>query len=78
MIHKDLLVSEVLEKYEGVGQVFKIFGLNCLGCEKARTETLEQAANGHGVDLDKLLMAIHNYAKGMGGCGACGGGCGGR
>jgi len=77
MIHKDLLVSDVLESFEGVGEVFKVFGMNCMGCAKAKTETLEQAANGHGADLDKLLMAIHNFAKAQGGCGGCGG-CGGR
>lgn len=77
MIHKDLLVSDVLEAFEGVGEVFKVFGMNCVGCAKAKAETLEQAATGHGVDLDKLLAAIHNFAKAQGGCGGCGG-CGGR
>jgi|GEM_PF-649882 len=74
MLHKDLLVSEVLEAFPGTENIFKVFGMNCLGCEKAKTETLEQAAAGHGVDVDKLLMAIHTFVKSnLGGCGGCGG-----
>lgn len=52
-------VSEVLlmgEKYE---KIFEKYLLACAGCPGADMETLEQAAEGHGLDLDKLLEDLN-------------------
>lgn len=62
MITKDMTVSEVLEMGECYEDIFEKFLLTCAGCPGAAMETLEEAAKGHGVDLEKLLEEL-NKAK---------------
>ena len=65
-----LLVPMVLpvflfREYPNTVQIFKDFGMGCLGCAIAHFETLEQGVNAHGIDLDAILcelsMAATNY-----------------
>ncbi len=55
MITKELTVSEVLEMGDCYQQVFEKYLLTCAGCPGAYSETLEEAAKGHGISLEKLL-----------------------
>ena len=50
---------ELDDKYE---EIFQNHLLSCAGCPGAEMETIEQAAKGHGVDLEKLLKDL-NGAK---------------
>ncbi len=59
MITKDMSVIEVLNMGEQYGKVFEKYLLTCAGCPGAAMETLEQAAEGHGVDLEKLLADLN-------------------
>ncbi len=59
MITKDMNVSEILEMDERYEGVFAKYFLTCAGCPGAQLETLEQAAEGHGVDLEKLLADLN-------------------
>lgn len=60
MITKEMSVSDVLEMGECYEKVFAKYLLTCAGCPGAAMETLEEAAKGHGVDLDKLLEDLNN------------------
>jgi len=60
MITKEMTVSEVLELGDCYEKVFEKYLLTCAGCPGAAMETLEQAAKGHGVNLDKLLEDLNN------------------
>ena len=35
------------------------FGMHCLGCAIAHGETVEQAAEVHGIDVDALIEALN-------------------
>ena len=59
MITKDMTVFEVLEKDEKYETIFKKNFLSCAGCPGAQMETLEQAAEGHGISLEKLLADLN-------------------
>ena len=55
MITKEMTVSQVLEMGEGYEKIFEKYLLTCPGCPGAITETLEEAAKGHGINLERLL-----------------------
>ena len=53
MITKDMLIADAL---------FSV-GMHCLGCALAHNETVEDAANAHGVDVDELVEKLNEAAK---------------
>ena len=53
--NKDMLVVDVLNMDRGSAAVFFRHGLHCLGCAMSHGETLEQACDAHGLDVDDLL-----------------------
>ncbi|NLW16664.1 MAG: DUF1858 domain-containing protein [Firmicutes bacterium] len=59
-ITKTMGIQEVVEKYPETVPVFFSHGLGCLGCAAARFETIEQGANAHGSDVDKLIEDLNN------------------
>lgn len=60
MINKDMLVIDVLDLGEKYASVFEQYLLTCAGCSGASMETLEDAAESHGIDLEKLLTDLNN------------------
>lgn len=59
MITKEMTVSQVLDMGESYEEIFQKYLLTCSGCPGAASETLEEAAKGHGVDLEKLLEELN-------------------
>ena len=59
MITKEMTVSQVLEMGEIYEKVFQKYLLTCSGCPGAMTETLEEAAKGHGISLENLLNDLN-------------------
>ena len=59
MVTKDMSVIDVLNMGEHMEQVFKKYLLTCAGCPAAQRETLEEAAEGHGVDIHRLLEDLN-------------------
>jgi hybrid cluster-associated redox disulfide protein len=35
------------------------FGMGCVGCPSAQMETLEEAAQVHGMDIDKMIDTLN-------------------
>lgn len=60
MITKDTSIFEVIQTHPEVREVFKKFGMGCLGCMGAEAETIEAGAHMHGIDLDQLLKELNN------------------
>ena len=54
-ITKDMTFGEVLKDYPQVAPTFLKFGMHCIGCHIATSETLEQGALVHGVDPNALV-----------------------
>ncbi len=54
-VNADMPIAEVLQANPKTAQVFQRFGMHCLGCIAASGESVRQAAEVHGIDLQKLL-----------------------
>ncbi len=58
MIDRTMSIKEVLSKYPESIKVFEDLGLGCAGCEAALFENIEQGAQVHGVDVEKVLAGL--------------------
>jgi len=61
MINKETLIYDALRQKPGCEKIFLEFGMHCLGCPVSRGENIGQAAEAHGIDLDKLLKALEDF-----------------
>lgn len=59
MITKEMTISEILERDERYEKIFDKYFLTCAGCPGAQSETIEQAAEGHGLNLEDLLKDLN-------------------
>ncbi|MCI5898613.1 MAG: DUF1858 domain-containing protein [Anaerovoracaceae bacterium] len=59
MITKDMRIDEILQINEAFTEVLFNSGMPCVGCPGAASETLEEAADSHGIDLEKLLADLN-------------------
>jgi Domain of unknown function (DUF1858). len=60
-INETMLLNEILEIDPDVTDIFLRHGLNCLGCPGANSESLKEAAEGHGVNLAKLIDDLNVF-----------------
>lgn len=58
-ITKDMVIGEVLEKNPATADVFFAIGMHCLGCPASRGESIEEACQVHGVDVEKVLAKLN-------------------
>ena len=58
-ITKDTIIGEILDFAPQTAPIFLSIGMHCLGCPSSRGETVEEACMVHGIDVDKLLDAVH-------------------
>ena len=63
VLHKNMSIESVVNKYPQTIGVFLKHGLHCIGCHIAAYETLEQGAAAHGVDLDQFLKDLNEAVK---------------
>ena len=61
MITADMPIAAVMHMDPKVAPVFMSFGMHCLFCPHASAESLEQACQVHGVDVNELVAALNNY-----------------
>ena len=60
---KDMTIAEVLNKNENLKDVLMGFGMHCFSCPCALAETLEEAAEVHGIEVDLLLQKLNEANK---------------
>ena len=60
-ITKNTVIGDILDIDESASKFFLDMGMHCLGCPASRGETVEQACDVHGVDVDKFLKDINEY-----------------
>ncbi len=63
MINKDMTIYEALQIKPGCEEVLFSFGMHCIGCAIAREETLAEAAQVHGIDVDALIQALNKFGE---------------
>ena len=60
MITKDMVIGEILEINEKYADILMEAGMHCLHCPASIGETLEEACNAHGIDVDELLNKLNS------------------
>lgn len=63
VITKDMSIIDIVQKYPQTIEVFRNYGLGCIGCAAARFENLEQGAQAHGMDVEALLIDLNKAAQ---------------
>ena len=58
-INSKMTISEVLKEKPEASEVLHEFGMHCLGCAIAAGESIEEAAEAHGIKLEDLLAALN-------------------
>ena len=58
-ISRDTLISEALKMNPKAAEILMRHGMGCLGCPSSQMETLEQAAEIHGINLQSLLEELN-------------------
>ena len=59
MITKDMTVGEIVNTYPKAAEILMSFGMGCLGCPSAQFETLEQACEVHGQEVEDILAKLN-------------------
>ncbi|GLC29554.1 DUF1858 domain-containing protein [Clostridium omnivorum] len=62
-ILKEMTIGEVVRNYPEVIDVLFSFGMGCVGCPSAQAETIEEACQVHGIDVDKIIKALNEKVK---------------
>ncbi|MBS3137625.1 iron-sulfur cluster assembly accessory protein [Candidatus Woesearchaeota archaeon] len=63
LIHKDMTIGEIVEKYPQCVQIMLDYGLHCIGCHASAWETLEQGTIGHGMDDNRFKEMLQELNK---------------
>lgn len=61
IIDENMSIAEIIAANPDVGQILLKHGLNCLGCPGASMESLKEAADGHGTNLQKLISDLNEF-----------------
>ena len=62
-IKKDMQIGEILEKAPEKADILLEAGMHCLGCPASQMETLEQACEVHGIDVEELVSKLNEEEK---------------
>jgi hybrid cluster-associated redox disulfide protein len=58
-LKKGMTIAEAIKLKPQIAGILMTKGMHCLGCSVAHGETLEQAAEVHGLDPDPLLKELN-------------------
>lgn len=58
-IDKNMTISDLIENYPQTVEVLMQFGFYCIGCQMSSIETLQEASQKHGIDVDELLDVLN-------------------
>jgi len=58
-VTEEMKVCDVLELDAGLEDIFLSHGMNCVGCPGSSTETIKEAAEGHGIELHILIADLN-------------------
>jgi len=61
--NKDMLIGDLLRLNEGIAPILMRAGMNCVGCPSARGESLEQACEVHGMEVDNIVEEINLFLQ---------------
>ena len=59
MFNKDTIIWDILEKAPEKSEILLEVGMHCITCPAALGETIEEACNVHGIDVDEVLEMLN-------------------
>ncbi|HSQ88863.1 DUF1858 domain-containing protein [Romboutsia sp.] len=59
MITKDTIIADIIKINPNAAQILMSFGMGCIGCPSAQMESLEQACEIHGLNLEEVLAKLN-------------------
>ncbi len=59
MIDKNTKIGELLEMAPEKADILLQAGMHCLGCPASQAETLEEACDVHGIDVEELVKELN-------------------
>ena len=59
-INKDTTIGEILEMAPEKAEILLEIGMHCLGCPASQMETLEEACDVHGIDVDEVVRRLNS------------------
>ncbi len=60
MIEKTTTIGELLKIAPEKADILLEAGMHCLGCPASQAETIEEACEVHGIDVNELLEKINS------------------
>lgn len=60
-ITKDMMIADIIKVDENLIPVLLNAGMHCVGCPSSLGETLEEAAEVHGIDADELCDLLNEF-----------------
>ena len=60
-IEKDTIIGDILDADPTTGQYFFEMGMHCLGCPASRGESVAEACEVHGVDVEEILEKLNAH-----------------
>ena len=58
-INKNTKIGDIVENAPEKVSILQEKGMHCLGCPAAQQETLEEACEVHGIDVDEVVEAMN-------------------
>jgi len=58
-ISKDMTIGELLEKAPEKAEILLQAGMHCLGCPASQAETIEEACEVHGIDVNEIIEKLN-------------------
>ena len=59
MIEKTMKIGDFVEQYPDKVDILLQAGMHCLGCPASQAETIEEACEVHGIDVDDLIKELN-------------------
>ena len=56
---KDTRIGEILEKTPEKAEILLNVGMHCIGCPASQMETLEEACDVHGIDVEEVVEKLN-------------------
>lgn len=58
-INKETKIGEIIENAPEKAEILLEAGMHCLGCPASQGESLEEACNIHGIDVEELVKKLN-------------------
>ena len=58
-IEKNTKIGEIVENAPEKAEILLEVGMHCLGCPASQMETLEEACDVHGIDVEEVIEKLN-------------------